>query len=120
MNIEDTREKVNDKVYVGPHKWIVCLIGSDSYTVKDFMLKNQKLLAKKENLHISIMGLSGEPFRQHTQDYIKLTKLTREGSFISVVKKETADTCARRFFGAMDVYHSKESIVVKEHFHHNK
>ena len=32
-NIEDTREKVNNKVYVGPHKWIVCLIGSDSYTV---------------------------------------------------------------------------------------
>ena len=61
MNIEDTREKVNDRVYVGPHKWIVCLIGSDIYTVQDFMLKNKRSLSRKENLHISIMGLSAEP-----------------------------------------------------------
>ena len=31
--IEDKKIKVNDKAYVGPHKWIVCLIGGDCYTV---------------------------------------------------------------------------------------
>lgn len=39
-NLEDTKEAVNNNVYVGPHKWIVCLIGSDVYTVGDFILKN--------------------------------------------------------------------------------
>ena len=31
--IEDKKIKVNDKAYIGPHKWIVCLIGGDCYTV---------------------------------------------------------------------------------------
>ena len=66
------------------------------------------------------MGLSAEPFEQHSQDYINLTKKTREGSFISIVKKETADTYANNFFGAMNVYHTKDTIVVKEHFLNNQ
>ena len=56
--IEDKSTKINDKLYIGPHKWIVCLIGGDCYTVEDFSMKYSKTLQRKTNLSISILGLS--------------------------------------------------------------
>ena len=73
--VEDKTQVVNGNVYVGPHKWIVCLIGSDAYTVQDFILNHYDSFKKKEsdnklkNLSISMMGLSGEPLKVHVQDY---------------------------------------------------
>ena len=116
MNLEDTKETVNNHVYKGPHKWIVCLIGSDSYTVNDFILKHKQSIKNKTNLSISILGLSGDPLEMHTKDYKQLTSSTREGEFLNIVKKETADRCAKQFFGAMNVYSSKENPIVREHF----
>ena len=34
--VENETYKINGHDYFGPHKWIVCIIGSDVYTVKDF------------------------------------------------------------------------------------
>ena len=31
--VPDYEERVNGRVYVGPHKWIVCLLGDDCYAV---------------------------------------------------------------------------------------
>ena len=31
--VPDEEKVVNGKVYVGPHKWIVCLLGDDVYAV---------------------------------------------------------------------------------------
>ena len=118
--IENTTETVNDHVYFGPHKWIVCLIGADSYTVQDFITKHKTALEKRDkkpNLSISIMGLSGEALGMHTKDYRNLAHLSKKGEFLNIVKKETADDFARKFFGAMNVYPSKEMPVVREHFH---
>ena len=63
------------------------------------------------------MGLSGDALELHTEDYLKLTKLTKEGEFLNIVTKETANHYAKQFFGAMNVYPSKEIPVVRERFH---
>ena len=68
--IEDKKTKFNDRQYVGPHKWIVCLIGGDCYTVEDFSMKYSKTLERKHNLSISILGLSVDPLKQHNNQYI--------------------------------------------------
>ena len=34
--VDDTEVKQNGHTYTGPHKWIVCLIGSDAYSVGTF------------------------------------------------------------------------------------
>lgn len=26
--------EINERVYVGPHKWIVCLLGDDAYSIR--------------------------------------------------------------------------------------
>ena len=76
------------------------------------------------------MGLSGEPFQVHVDDYKELVKLTKEGVFVNIVKyrcaenseakskdeKGDADRLADDFFGVMDVYPTKESVVIREHF----
>lgn len=45
--VEDKKQIVNNNVYIGPHKWIVCLIGSDAYTVQDFILNHYDSFKKK-------------------------------------------------------------------------
>ena len=77
--IEDKKMKVNDKTYVGPHKWIVCLIGGDCYTVEDFRTKYKNSLQRRPNLSISILGMSVDALQQHTDQYIKLTQMTKRG-----------------------------------------
>ena len=42
--IENTTELINGYQYVGPHKWIVCLIGSTEYTVQLFLAEKRKVL----------------------------------------------------------------------------
>ena len=119
MQLENTEEIVNNHKYIGPHKWIVCLIGSDSYTVQDFILKHKPTITKRPtNLSISIMGLSGESLDMHTSDYKNLASMTREGEFLNIVAKDKdkADSLANQFFGAMNVYSSKDAPIVREHF----
>jgi len=120
--VEDKTQVVNGHVYVGPHKWIVCLIGSDAYTVQDFILNHYDSFKKKErdnklkNLSISMMGLSSEPLKVHVRDYNQLTHMTREGEYLNIVNKKTADECARKFFSSMTTYPSNDRPVVREHF----
>ena len=35
-NVENEKVEYNGHTYHGPHKWIVCLIGSDAYSVNTF------------------------------------------------------------------------------------
>ena len=42
--IEDTPEKINEHIYFGPHKWIVCLLGSSIYTVRNYIDDNKNKL----------------------------------------------------------------------------
>ena len=60
--IEDKKIKMNDRLFIGPHKWIVCVIGGDCYTVEDFSTKYSKSLDRRNNLSISILGLSVDQF----------------------------------------------------------
>ena len=64
--IEDKNTSINERVYIGPHKWIVCLIGGDCYTVEDFSMKYEKSFTRRSNLSISILGLSLDALTQHT------------------------------------------------------
>ena len=82
---------MNGHNYYGPHKWIVCLIGSDAYTVKDFMDRHAINRTTKQ-LSISIMGLSGEPFEMHVGDYKDLVKSTKEGVFVNIVNTRCAES----------------------------
>ena len=41
------------------------------------------------------MALSGEPLGMHLKDYSDLTEMSREGQFLNIVTKETADRNAR-------------------------
>lgn len=45
-SVEDTRETVDNHVYYGPHKWIICLLGSDDYNVQNFIGINSKMIEK--------------------------------------------------------------------------
>ena len=42
--IENTGEFINGYHYVGPHKWIVCLIGKTEYSVQLFLADKKKHL----------------------------------------------------------------------------
>jgi len=90
---EETRVDHNGHTYYGPHKWIICLIGSDAYSVSTFKSEHEKVFAQKnmQNLSISIVALSGEPIRMHTPDYKSLADKTSEGTFMNIVNKSTAD-----------------------------
>jgi len=39
-----------------------------------------------ENLSISILGLSEEPLKKHTEDFLGLTKMTSEGCYMNLTK----------------------------------
>ena len=42
--------------------------------------------------------------------------LTKEGTFVNVVKSSTSNILAKKFFSAMEVYPSVEHHIVKEYF----
>ena len=67
--VEDTPVTINNKTYVGPHKWIVCLIGSDIYMVNDLLTRHQHTIRKRPNLSISVLGLSSKPLKSHIKHY---------------------------------------------------
>ena len=75
--VEDTPVTVNNKTYVGPHKWIVCLIGSDIYMVNDLLTRHQHTIRKRPNLSISMLGLSSKPLKAHVSHYRKLCHTSR-------------------------------------------
>ena len=97
-SIENETEVVNGRTYVGPHKWIVCLVGSEAYSVKQFMSIHDRELKRNQNLSISIMGLSSDPLSPMVvQDYKSLTRLTYEGNYVNLVDVDKADILASQF-----------------------
>lgn len=86
---KEVRKQSHGHAYLKPHKWIVCLIGSDAYSVKDFITAHGAKVREKKNLNISILGLSGEPFdmEHHGNHYKELTMLTRKGVYLNIVDK---------------------------------
>ena len=107
---------MNDRVYVGPLKYIVCLLGDDVYPVNKFMMKHKERLARHKNISISIMTLSSEVKNNHTHDYRKLCGLTREGVFVNAVKKESIERVGQSFLATMDVFPSNQRLAIREFF----
>ena len=90
---------------MGPLKYIVCLLGSDAYTVNNFHQVHIKSFASKPNLNISIMALTSEEKELHVSSYKSLCNAT-QGIFVNAVQKEKIDRVAERFFASLDVYPS--------------
>lgn len=80
------------------------------------MKEEESLRSKQQNMSISIMVLSAEAKQFHAKHYQKLCEMTKEGIFVNIVKKETADKVADRFFSTMDVYPSNQHVVIREFF----
>ena len=56
---------MNDNVYYGPHKWIVCIIGSDDFAISTEFIEIVEKNAKKEdrnNVNIAILAVSKDPY----------------------------------------------------------
>lgn len=68
MKVDDSAETINDYVYVGPHKWIVCLIGSNGCVPNTFMSSNESVLNNMPNLSISVMCLTETPVERRLAD----------------------------------------------------
>ena len=114
--LESEPVEVNDRAYQGPHKWIVCLVGSDAYAVKQFTASHQKRFADTGNLSISVMALSSDPLGTIARDYQLLATSTSEGNYINIVDVDKADIVAGQFLANMDVYPSTDMPVIKEFF----
>lgn len=117
--IENTSEYINGYQYVGPHKWIVCLIGSTEYTVQLFLAEKRRLLQETPNLSISVVALTERPLTHRLRDYKELTMDTREGNFINIVdvKKYDAHQLGKAFFSSLDVYPGDKRTSIREFFH---
>ena len=42
--VENYEVSVHGKVYYGPHKWIICLLGDDAYSINQFRMNNRDRL----------------------------------------------------------------------------
>ena len=85
QKVDDFAELINDNVYVGPHKWIVCLVGSNNCVPSTFMTSNESIFNNMPNLSISVMCLSEIPVeKRFAEGYEKLTKSTSEGIFFNL------------------------------------
>lgn len=103
--------------YVGPHKWIVPVLGSDSYSIAGFKMQNKDTLRNHKNLNIAILSYSPYPNVSHNvKDYQEVTKMTHQGTFLNVVDKRKAPALTRRFYSQMDVFPSKKLPVIREYF----
>ena len=118
QSIEDNSERINGHTYYGPHKWIVCILGSDIYPIAEFMEDKSHQIKYTPNLSISVLGLSDEPLvDENSHDYDSLCKMTKEGLYLNIVDKGLkADWLAQTFFSLMEVYPSTNYPIVKEFF----
>ena len=105
--------------YVGPHKWIVCLIGSSAYSVQLFLTEKKQELTYIPNLSISVVALSETPLTYRLRDYKELTMATREGDYINIcdISKYDSKKLSDTFFSKMDVYPSDKLTSIREFFH---
>ena len=68
--VETKAELINGNTYFGPHKWIICLLGSDVYPVNDFISNHETQLKYSTNFQISFMALTDEPLdSENVKDY---------------------------------------------------
>jgi len=114
--IVDDKVVVRNHVYYGPHKWIICLLGSDDFNVKDFIVSHEKKInttnKEKNNLTISILALSNQELNHHSADYQRVAGLTKRGKYLNIVKSQVNEEDdrkkAKQFFSTMDVYPSRQ------------
>ena len=84
----DSEKKINGHTYYDPHKWIICLLGSDMFMVNNFMQQNEIQLKSSLNLSISIMAMSNEVLQdENVKEYIQLCNLTKEGIYVNIIDK---------------------------------
>ena len=80
--------EINEHGYYGPHKYIVCLLGSDDHQLTRFIATHQNYLEKTRNLSVSIMAFGTESLENDIiRDYRKLCYQTSEGLFVNVVDR---------------------------------
>ena len=109
---------VNDNEYIGPHKHIVCLCGSDLYSLKNFLKEHKaNLTTGMPNLSISILALTSRPKKtEQCEAMLSLCEATSEGIFVNLVSKATSREVAKRFAANLDVYPSNPHVVIREYF----
>merc|ERR1711957_214472 len=71
--------------YDNPHKWIICLLGDDNFTLNSNSVKN----AANQKVNISILGLRSEEFGIRSKDYWQVCDDTEEGVFVNIKKKDS-------------------------------
>ena len=106
---------INHNVYLDTHKWIVCLIGSDSFRINSFLSEHIEKLKESANLSISVMALSTEPLA-HSKEYRALCESTNEGVYVNIVDRNKADRVTEKFSSTMDVYPSSKIPIMREFF----
>ena len=62
------------------------------------------------------MGLSCNPFTEHTEDYNELVRLTPEGVFVNVTDRNRCDSLIEQFVTGLEVYPSDKMPLITEQF----
>ena len=107
----------NGLEYSGPHKYIVCILGSESYSAMNFEYTNKDKIKSTKNLSISIMTLStNRLYSSNVKDYIRLTQHTPEGCYLNVTNHQKGDRLIERFYSTMEVYPTGKIPMVREYF----
>ena len=65
LKVTKTSETINDVEYVGPHKWIVCLLGSDNSSVRRIQKITDADPALLRDVSISILAMTNSRAKQY-------------------------------------------------------
>jgi len=85
--VAESTIEVNCRSYVGPHKWIICLLGHGNYYIKQFLNDKGEFLREQDRLSISVLGLSVNPFSEsEAKNMSELTCSTSEGVFANITR----------------------------------
>ena len=96
--------------YDNPHKWIICLLGDDNFTLNSNSVKN----AANQKVNISILGLRSEEFGIRSKDYWQVCDDTEEGVFVNIKKKDSCRSILDQVAITFSVYKQDKLPIVTE------
>lgn len=115
--IDWQHEIPNEKVshmshsYDNPHKWIICLIGQDSFT----LYRERVQSAAKKKVNISIIGLRSEMFTAtRAKAYTQVCEDTEEGVYVNIQKKDPKSTVLEQVAITFSVYKKEKLPIIIE------
>ena len=115
-SIQDTQIIKNNHNYIGPHKHIVCLVGSCEFSINQFVNEFGDKMKKQPNLSLSILGLSSDEMTEHIEAYSDMCKQTSEGVFVNITDRNCCENLISQFRTSLDVYESKKMSLITELF----